>query len=199
MERAKRSAINDALKFGISVDQTEIETSVIPVAKLNSLIEMSDDSDDEYEPEYDILREDDDQNSIRCPEDEEILDGDQEIAYAIMTDHTGQQKSIRKSTIVWLMSEGTEKISNDRLTRVQQSKTNLKHMEISSLNLLLNPELKIIASKCIKIGDWCFFKYTETCDPKFDSNEKICIGLVLAFKFTNSKIGKEKDVQRQCS
>lgn len=52
LERAKRSSINDALKFGISVDSTEIETSVIPVAKLNSLIEMSDDLADDSDDEY---------------------------------------------------------------------------------------------------------------------------------------------------
>lgn len=93
---------------------------------------------------------------------------------------------LRKSTLVWSLTEGRKKISSDRLIRVQSEPTKNNQIfedHASASNKLVN------VSHVIKVGDWCFFKYTES-----NLNEMFCLGSVLAFKFNKGKSAKEKKV-----
>lgn len=90
--------------------------------------------------------------------------------------------SMRKSTFVWHLTEGTKKMSSDRTIRVQNSSH--KNASESSKNDCVSALNKVNVNQNVKIGDWCFFKY--------DTDDKICIGLVFSFKFLKGKKVKEK-------
>lgn len=64
------------------------------------------------------------------------------------------------------------------------------HNQIPNLDLV--PSCKVVATKCISVGEWCFFKYNGTNNPGIDDNQIICLGVILAFKFTHGKSEKEK-------
>lgn len=85
--------------------------------------------------------------------------------------------SIRKSTFVWLLTEGSEKLSKDRLLRVQgtlNKNENCQQMSTPAPNI--NSTINV--AEQVSIGNWCIFKYDDK-----DLGEIICIGLVCAFKF----------------
>lgn len=87
---------------------------------------------DEYQFHYneDILNqmESDEESLVEDDEmmqeliDNENLDGqscDENSPYVIVRDENGIKRKIRKSTYIWMLSEPNERISNDRLRRVQ--------------------------------------------------------------------------------
>lgn len=125
LSRAKRFALSDASQFGMHINSNEIDSCEIPIPKsLESYEEMYDwenEIENESEDEIDNIDEED---MNEAPENGEILEEEeQQRAFITVTDHLGKKQQIRKSTFVWLLSEGTKKISSDRLIRVQE-KTN---------------------------------------------------------------------------
>lgn len=107
LERAKRAAIDDAINFGMHCNACDIHTIEIPIARLNINIGS----------DYDETDDDDDHNSqFTCNFQEEDIDPNIEPStkdlivnngkgYTTITDHNGEEKLVRKSTIVWLMSD----------------------------------------------------------------------------------------------
>lgn len=188
LNRAKRFALDDASKFGMQLDGHDIDTCELPISKKIHHLEEEEVSDNESE--YD---DDDDEYFIGCdpdvlnkedvnfefPENDEFVKNNEKF----VTMKNDEMKLIRKSTLVWLLSQGTKKISSDRLIRVQQKSGNCQITEgISS-----DAYEKIHVSEQIKIGDWCFFRNNET-----DANEIVCVGLVVAFKFGKGRTVKDK-------
>lgn len=120
LERAKLEAIEDAQKFGIeqcSVDA--LESSLFLSVDQNEC----DDEVDNDEGDNDL--DGDFQNVPDVPfDDEEDNDNQLEAdsAFTTVTDEDGQQRVIRKSTFVWLLTEPGSVVSKDRLRRVQVSK-----------------------------------------------------------------------------
>lgn len=205
LERANvrdiRSAIDDASSFGIHVDPSDIQTTSIPVSKLNSDIDTENyNSDDEDELEKDDLQnqDDNDQDVSFHREVEEILKANEEstkeTSYVTMVDHTGVMKSVRKSTVVWLMSEGGRKISSDRLKRVQETTQALNQSLPDAAPLDTESKIKCMVQRKnhIKIGEWCFFKYEGMKNSRPVDTDIICLGLILAFKYVNGKSEREK-------
>lgn len=128
LSRAKRFALIDASKFGMQIDPIEIENCEIILPKeLETRLGMDDSeemSDCEDEMQFADENSDESADSIdMVPENDEMWpenDEDQKRSYITITDHSGQQQLMRKSTLVWLLSEGTKKISSDRTIRVQE-------------------------------------------------------------------------------
>lgn len=86
IERAKRSAMDDASNFGIHTDQSDIQAPAIPIAKLNSDIDIENNSDDENDLDESHQNEDDDDQSVSFHHEvEEMLDSKEESIYVTMT------------------------------------------------------------------------------------------------------------------
>ncbi|XP_031620752.1 uncharacterized protein LOC116339177 [Contarinia nasturtii] len=202
LERAKRSAIDDASKFGIIIDPVKIKVPGVRISRNFHDVELndygSDDEDEEVEYEVEVNenvndngqhnRLDDDEEEEQQQEEQIVQDDDNQRAYVAIIDNSGQKKHIRKSTIVWSLSDGAKKISSDRLVRVQQATNAIQFYQNRNLENSLNSNDKICVSQYITIGDWCFFKYKGTSDE----NELICIGSILGFRLANGNSEKEK-------
>ncbi|XP_055308257.1 uncharacterized protein LOC129572338 [Sitodiplosis mosellana] len=187
LKRAKRFAINDADRFEMQINPDEIDECEINILSgLRGDEETSDsyNSDDENESEIDIDDADDFTENINdVPENDETPfleeEEDHQRAFISTTDHLGRKQLLRKSTLVWTLSEGTKKISSDRLIRVQEKSK-------PGVSTDSSPPSTVYISKQIKLGDWCFF------NMKRDGNEMVHIGLVHAFRFANRKLVKDR-------
>lgn len=121
-----------------------------------------------------------------------------------VTDELGNKEVVRKSTLIWCLSDGRGKLSNDRLRRVQgsslekyQKKQQAKEKEtISCSTNTLNNE-SVFKSKLVNASDWCFFKNNQkknkrpirrtTHQATNRSLNGTIFGCILAFKFGDKK------------
>lgn len=138
---------------------------------------------------------------------------DEDSKYIQIFESDGTSKLVLKSSIVWLLSETTSKLSSDRLKRDQttplekvivrgnakrkkknqQSETSQDESEYRPPNVYLN--LNEIA-----VGDWCFFNLDLNAIhvniaskiPKENIIENVVFGCILAFKLINGKNEKDK-------
>lgn len=181
LNRAKRSALNDALHFEMEIDSDEIDVCEVPIPnrletdeELNENYDCEDDIENEIGHEHleDTYEAEDDGGILQEEED------DQQRAFITITEHSGRKKLLRKSTLVWILSEGTRKISSDRLIRVQDKKNAVD----PSISIDPSKSDIVYESKYIKIGDWCFFK----------AGEEVYIGLLHAFRYANRRLVKDK-------
>lgn len=98
-------------------------------------------------------------------------------------------KVIAKSSYIWLLSDSREKMSSDRLKRVQEcSEKVTKSSSCRRLEFVdVSPMSKIIFKLSeIKIGDWCVFR------KEFNDAIKLMLGCILSFKYMNGKTKKSK-------
>lgn len=194
LDRAKRFAVADALKFGMDVASNEIDECELNIPKKLVNDEDVEEADIENESNADF------EQSTTCETlDEtdfpEIYDDDETIQHGFLQiedpKNPNKKLVLRKSTFVWHLTEGTKKISADRLIRVQntgggknQQQTVASSKSRDSPSVLVN---EANALKHIGIGDWCVFKTDRS-----DSGSSICFGSMLAFKFANGKTANEK-------
>lgn len=93
---------------------------------------------------------------------------------------------IRKSTLVWLLSDSQGKLSNDRLQRVQAaSKTTCKRRLIFAKQI---SQSKLMKMEEIQIGDWCIFKNST----KDSCSSELLIGQIIGFKYIDGANEKKK-------
>lgn len=100
--------------------------------------------------------------------------------FTVVTDSTGKETVVRKSSICWLLNEFTGKLSSDRLLRVRQ----LEYESFKSNDVKLSANF---LDKCdeINIDDWTIFN-------RIDSH-KCLVGLVLGFGYLSGTTGKTKE------
>lgn len=101
IEKAKEKAIEDALSLGMSP------------ANYDNFVFQSNEDIDETD-DIDILENVDVNDTA-----EECQENIEEGAYTTVIDENGDEVTIRKSTLVWMLSEPSIAISKDRLRRVQ--------------------------------------------------------------------------------
>lgn len=117
--------------------------------------------------------------------------------YIRICEADGQEKFVRKSSIVWLLSDSTKKLSNDRLKRVQM---------VSSETAKRTKTTIPLTETCseLSIGQWVIC-WSQPEDDNWDLDwknisevpfekilENIVIGAVLAFRYSGGKNDKEK-------
>lgn len=182
LERAKRKAIFDAAKFEMHVDEADIDTWELP----NKNVDVDDLSyeEDEFNENEEIIYYDNDENASENDDDFEddnacLMDESDESKNWVIVVENGVEKSIRKGTLVWLLSESREKLSKDRLTRVQASKTSTI-VDQNQRSEKFNEQI-VIQSKYINLFEWCVFKTDG------EENPGICFGLLLTFVYAEGK------------
>lgn len=192
LERAKRQAISDAAKFEMYVNEFDIDTWELPNTNVNVDDIICDDefSADEFSDEESICSEDepctDADTNIFCDNDEEMEETPEETNNKWVTVvENGEEKFIRKGTLVWSLTESREKLSKDRLTRVQESsKGTSAALSRKSNNL---SEQKVLQSKYINLFEWCVFKTSND-----EVNPGICFGVLLSFRYSQGKTEKDR-------
>lgn len=189
LERAKCNAISDAAKFEMHVDAVDIETWKLP----NTNVDMDDEAfeDDEFNEDEFFSDEDsfhnDSEDETSGDADIENASNDIEIDEScepnkwVTVIENGEEKSIRKGTLVWLLSESREKLSKDRLTRVQEATKEASIPQNHSLKMLIDQ--KVMQSKLINLCEWCVFKTTT----EDEVNPGICFGLILTFRYSQGR------------
>ncbi|XP_077255597.1 uncharacterized protein LOC143893755 [Temnothorax americanus] len=156
---------------------TEEDNNVFLSSNSNEINSVNETEDNE---EFDLLE---DLTTLSCVQGSLELTNFDKITteikpdspFTIVTDSYGKELIVRKSSICWLLSKNSCKLSSDRLQRVRESE--LTTYIQKSRFAQRNDEYK----KCdeIFIGDWCLFKRLN--------NKKCYIGHILSFAYTNGK------------
>lgn len=100
------------------------------------------------------------------------------------------KKSVRKSSLIGLLSDSKGKLSSDRLKRTQNItndrsvRRKLEFFDMSPQNRVLNQMNEL------QIGDWCLFRnqFSSTEDERFN----FILGNILSFKYVNGRTEKDK-------
>lgn len=123
LEEARKRAIEDALKFGMTnsqnIENYEIHSRLTPEAEGNGTNDELPFADDDGDI-IDINNEIDDmtcENDEQMKEDFEPLDENSPLTAIVNED--GSSSIVRKSCLVWMLTEPGVGLSKDRLRRVQ--------------------------------------------------------------------------------
>lgn len=185
LNQALEAALLKAERFGIHVDNNDIricklQKGIIPDRKISHL--KSD--------ENSIINQIDFTQFRKFANESSDFDGNSAfVAIPNDLDEEGETEGgfIKKSYIVWLLSQSKSKLSNDRLKRVQQRKDGESSgpkrkrasIAISKSNMAGTED-----KAEIKVGDWCIFKEGTQCE--------FVAGAVLTFKHPKGKTQKDK-------
>lgn len=188
ISKAKTEAITNAMGFGMGMQQIDIDKALInrpdifnPSRSRKHVSEP--DSDSDGGDETPILSTYSATKSYSHKNSE--VDSS---PFVRISDDKGEDRTIRKSTLVWILTDSTQKLSNDRLTRVKGTPTlscarrlefnSPKHSDICCL----------IENDQIKIGDWCIFK----CEDETHIKTQLVLGNILSFQYIKGKTQREK-------
>lgn len=116
--RAKQDAVIQANKFGMmdteNIDNFEIVSNLV-----------IDDNEEDFEfdenIDYEIMAHENNE-CIERQEKENVSEGDnidENSSVTVVYDEDGVKRIVRKSTLLWMLCEPSEKLSKDRLRRVQ--------------------------------------------------------------------------------
>lgn len=188
IDKASGEAITDAKKFGISITFKDIENCKLQDVRMslqethaldsNIGIDLGIGSERNMNTECESLRDYSEEN--KCLE---------ENSPYIEVPGTKKRKVVAKSSIIWLLSDSKNKLSSDRLRRVQECSGNhskkrparqLDFIDVSQINQLISEANEV------KIGDWCIFRIERNEENKF------FLGCILQFRYINGKTKKEK-------
>lgn len=182
-------ALRNATRFKLNPIVSEVSHCSIqfPVANLNldtNEFNYIDSEDDELE----YMNESQEFSSFQIDEGCKRIE---------IVDSDGTMRTIRKSTLVWMLTESSSKLSNDRLRRVQNSDDPPKaKRQRRQPQIPVNGPLTKLNE--IEIGQWCFFNVcasSEIIDEQ-SLEENILgqniLGEVVAFRYANGRNEKER-------
>lgn len=181
LETAQKDALEKAACFGILFNANDIQSS--------EMSQRNDSEDDgTRDSDYELVEED--TSDISPSPFLDIIDPD------------GNARQIRKSTFIWIHTEEKDKLSSDRLKRVQGSSTKRRKIGPSGTSTQStayvdspgdsnsNPNFK--KSDEIMIGDWTMFSFkngktaSEQRDEVVEHNDFL-IGLIIGFRCIDEK------------
>lgn len=212
MKDEKIEALHEALKFGIDMHVDKVTKCELPN------ISVDFDEFDSYETpsetdEYNFEMYETDPFKFDEEEDsglsgileqklclKEYFDDDSNIdeksRFTKVTDENGNTKIVRKSSLIWLLSNSNkEKLSNDRLQRVQNNPRN-DYRQLNSKSKIPSfvTERLLYISDEICLGEWVFFN--DPVQPKrskkSDKIENYIVGAVMGFSYSNGKTAIER-------
>lgn len=188
MERGQRDALKQLELFGINLTKEDIMNCEIESSHdllLNTLLADEDDNPDDNGI-GDILGESD--GNIASGRFIEIIDED------------GSAQRILKSTFIWMLSDSSDKLSSDRLKRVQGSSIKRQKYENRQHNesfLQTLPGAFLFKAKTLSIGEWGVFKLkNDNISQIHESSNNCLIGLVIGFRIFK-KDGSRKQYKHE--
>lgn len=184
IDSACNVALNDAIKFGIRVTTDDIKDCKLKNVRIG--LNIDDGQDDDCDENVDLgiasINENISQIRIGNLKDYSDKDVNENSLFVNVTRSNGEMGVARKSTVIWAASNSKEKLSSDRLRRVQKNRTTRRQLEFVDVSMIEKP---IYTVDEIKIGDWCLFRDEA-------ENDKFILGNILSFRYMNAKTKKEK-------
>lgn len=182
IERACNAALIDASKFGIHLMAQDIKDCKLKNVQIG--LDIDDGQNDLCDEYVDLgissINENRSQIEIGNLKDYSDRAVNEHGLFVNVTACNGE-KVARKSTVIWAASNSKDKLSSDRLRRVQ-NKTTRRQLEFVEVSMMEKP---IYTVDEIKIGDWCIFRYENGID-------KFILGNILSFRYINARTKKEK-------
>lgn len=188
IESALCIALDDASKFGVCISCTDINRCMLRDIHVDS--KMNPENVAEFiDLELNRLYS----NPIECQNLK---------AYDIQTENLNEKsifvevgsKTVRKSSLMWLLTESKHKLSSDRLKRVRTNsqnslKTKSVRRKLEFVDVSPNDTITIKMSE-IQIGDWCIFNNI----PSDNTSERIefLLGNILSFRYIKGRTHKDK-------
>lgn len=190
LKLAKRTALNDAKAFRISVTGDDIENCELRDVQIN--LEARDEhifgrDDIEFGNENNFIES---KSLKNYNKEREKVQVNESSPFVEVTDTNGS-KIVRKSSFMWLLSDSKDKLSSDRLRRVQgnsKNKSAQRRLEFVDVNSI---DSCIYKMEEIKIGDWCIL-HNESNNSGNEGCQFI-LGIILSFKYIRGKTEKEKE------
>lgn len=179
VQNALDAAISDINKFGMNFPAEDIRD-----CKLKD-IQIDLDSDDQCVNDEIIdlgIGSDHNSNPIECQNLKDYSDRAVENSSFVSVPGKNGPKTVRKSTYMWSISDTKDKLSSDRLRRVQKKKPARRQLEFVDVSIIDHP---ISKADDIKIGDWCIFRHTFK--NTASENAKLIFGNILSFRYIKSK------------
>lgn len=192
MSTAKEDAIKDAMTFGMEVDCNTIVYCNINEISINELKNKKRKIEEIYLKETSSVSK---VAKIECTNTKDYsCSHDQLLSkctspFVEVETQDGKMKTIRKSTMVWLMTDSKESLSNDRLKRVQSATQTTSCKK--RLNFKKNfTQKKLSKEEEIQIGDCCIFQ-NDTIKSN-QNNSDLIFGVVIGFKYKKGDNEKQK-------
>lgn len=185
ISKALAVAVEDARKFGMNVSQDDIKICPLhdrPLAKKTK----SSNTDAAF-VDLEIARND------RPIEFQNLRDytldvngtPDEKSQFVNVTGKNGT-RTVRKSSMMWSLSDSKQKVSSDRISRTRQNskkKTANRQLEFVDVSTVNQP---IYSTEEIKVGDWCIFQNV------FKEGSGFLLGNILSFNYVSGETIKEK-------
>lgn len=211
MIKAQTAALEEASQFGIVLKANDISECEIPIKKqaekanINPQPGKSNDSSDEYFSEF----EDDVEIQTKdMPGERTEMEKLAELSknkFVEIINPDGSTQNVRKSTLIWILSESKDKLSSDRLERVRGSSDidTKRKKKLKRSNFTVEDPLSeqiLYKSLEVAIGEWALFKVNDDDFRKIvnylEVTENILmggylIGFLLGFRYTDGK-GRHK-------
>lgn len=194
LEKAHEAALLDATKFGMTIN-TDIRSCELVRGNIHYQQQSNTSSADEKENDilgdlivdYTCFR-DYSESTKHSSEIGENLGENGPFVHVINEDCSS--RIIKKSAIVWLLTESKGKLSSDRLKRVQSRKEDESN---GPKRIYLPPKISndiemgdIFKLSEIKVGEWCIFFKGEA------RYQNLIAGNVLSFKYLTGNTEKQK-------
>lgn len=214
LKMAKRETIRFAAEFGIKISQRDtLPCQLVPSvpkavnpktnisAKLTHNEELCDDVDrlqirDSSESTVHTQTAPFSDWNLRDYTDSNIVLNELS-PFTQVKDKNGNSKVVRKSSIVWLLTTSKNKLSSDRLRRVQSKCIENANRSLASAfptyGASMNHSYIWIATE-LNVGDWCYFHQFQnrSTNSKAKVFENLRVGLVVAFKYITGRTLREK-------
>lgn len=181
LDKSRKNAVNDAKAVGMELQNDTTIACKIKVrknaTKVDDLIEELNLND---EPEQDI---EDIFSSLSLDLDPDAHHSANNLnPFLDLIDKNGNTKTVRKSSVISLLSTTKNTVSNDRLRRVQNfsNQTFCRRLEFTGEE----PKAVIYEANTIYIGDWSVCKTEEILKTNYSNifSECLIVGVVLGFR-----------------
>lgn len=202
IKKAQENAMQEAATFGMEVDSIDILSCQLRMRELrtrNSSENEGNSSDEEIDHLFNY-------NSLNMRDYNESNSKKHESnTFIEICEADGSTKIIRKSSIVWLLSESSQKLSSDRLKRVQSTPLQLalqpasKRQKLAQFSILSDESL-IFRSEVLRIGNWCYFLGPKSKQSSAGTSSQVSqsciddvlIGALMGFQYRLESTQKRK-------
>lgn len=180
LEKAMKHALADAAEFGICLNASD-------VIECNATFELEDFTEDCFEEMFEQSIENELQFAESRQNQAPNARTGESKGFIEVVDDEDNIKNVRVSTIIWMLSESSNKLSSDRLRRVQEcsgGSSDSKKKKFKPNNFV---DTK---AEDIQIGEWILVKSSKATEFAVEVNGQstyYCIGNLLGFKYIDEK------------
>lgn len=196
MQKARSDAIKKAAEFDICLDDNDITTTELRFTRQNqaeAIVELLQSFEDTDEETLDLTLDPEENSLAKTTANTSFSRFDSNPSSELtinIIDSDGMMKTVRKSTFIWMMSESTDKLSSDRLKRVQGGVSSTSARKKFKPNDSSCDGSNVIKRNELEIGDWALFNVDNDMIPKnfkTDNQNGHLVGNVIGFRFLDRK------------